>query len=108
MKQMILLLPLLLVTPIIAHAKNESSYKYGFETGFESYQCVSKNGDCDDPSSDNINTICLNKSPLMVIVSNSTACMDGYLNGWAHWCESDAKNCIIIDIPKPNYIKVSG
>jgi|SRR5215469_780408 len=53
------------------------------------------------PYSDLVNIICLNKSPLMVIVSNSTASVDGYLNGWAHWCATDAKDCVILDVPKP-------
>jgi hypothetical protein len=44
--------------------------KYGFKMGFEQYQSVKKHRD--DTSSDIINVMYLNKSHLMVIVSNST------------------------------------
>jgi hypothetical protein len=26
-------------------------------------------------------------------VTNSTACIDGYMNGWKHWCNHNAKDC---------------
>jgi hypothetical protein len=26
-------------------------------------------------------------------VTNSTACTDGYVNGWKHWCTHNAKEC---------------
>jgi hypothetical protein len=26
-------------------------------------------------------------------VTNSTACIDGYIQGWQHWCKSDLKDC---------------
>ena len=26
-------------------------------------------------------------------VTNQTACTDGYINGWKHWCRSDTKTC---------------
>jgi hypothetical protein len=29
-------------------------------------------------------------------VTNSTACMDGYVNGFKHWCQQNAKDCVDI------------
>jgi hypothetical protein len=26
-------------------------------------------------------------------VTNSTACIDGYIQGWQRWCKSDLKDC---------------
>jgi hypothetical protein len=26
-------------------------------------------------------------------VTNSTVCMDGYVNGWKHWCKENVKDC---------------
>jgi hypothetical protein len=26
-------------------------------------------------------------------VTNMTACLDGYMDGWKHWCKTDTKDC---------------
>jgi hypothetical protein len=26
-------------------------------------------------------------------IANQTACVDGYVNGWKHWCMTDMKDC---------------
>ncbi len=30
---------------------------------------------------------------LSEVVTNVTACIDGYLDGWMHFCETDGLNC---------------
>jgi hypothetical protein len=37
--------------------------------------------------------VCVN-NPVNHEVSNSTACIDGYIQGWQHWCKSDLKDCV--------------
>src|SRR5215469_4108426 len=90
-----LLLPLvLLVTPAIAHATNEGSYKFGFTVGFRDYNHCFDNGasDCSPPDNDAPLQVCVN-NPVNHEVTNSTACIDGYIQGWQRWCKSDLKDC---------------
>jgi hypothetical protein len=98
MNTIILLLPLLLlVTPVIAHATNERSYKFGFSVGFSDYNhCFDNDADaldCSPPDSSNPLAICVG-NPNNQAVTNSTACIDGYVQGWQHWCKSDTKDCV--------------
>lgn len=81
-----LLLLLVLVTPTVAHATNESSYKYGFKSGFEGYRCVITEG-CDNQDPDAVNTLCPDQT-------NSTACNDGYINGWKAYCKAYINDCL--------------
>lgn len=81
MNAIVLLLPLLLlvaITPAVAHATNESSYRYGFKQGEVIYHiCITDFGDkCLDGTQ-----VCLGH------VDNQTACIDGYVNGWDHVCD---------------------
>jgi hypothetical protein len=32
-------------------------------------------------------------NPVNHEITNSTACIDGYIQGWQHWCKSDLKDC---------------
>jgi hypothetical protein len=97
MKAIILLLPLLLlVTPAIAHATNEGSYIFGYSAGYDDYHnCFigdsTRIGDCSPPSNDEALGICVVGNQA---VTNSTACLDGYIQGWQHWCKSDTKDCV--------------
>jgi hypothetical protein len=96
MNTIILLLPLLLlVTPVIAHATNERSYKFGFSVGFSDYNhCFDNDADaldCSPPDSSNPLAICVG-NPNNQAVTNSTACIDGYVQGWQ--CKSDTKDCV--------------
>jgi hypothetical protein len=36
--------------------------------------------------------VCVN-NPVNHEVTNSTACIEGYIQGWQHWCKSDLKDC---------------
>jgi hypothetical protein len=87
------LLPLLLVamtiTPTLAYGTNESSYKFGYQRGSESGP-IFKNG-------------CLNENTEMGTyctmnnangVTNTTACQDGFFNGWKNWCSNHAVDCV--------------
>jgi hypothetical protein len=91
MQPIALLLPLLLlVTPAIAHATNEGSYRFGYSAGYDDYHnCFI--GDCSPPSNDEALGICIVGNQA---VTNSTACLDGYIQGWQHWCKSDTKDCV--------------
>ena len=98
MQTIALLLPLLLlVTPAIADATNEGSYKFGFSVGFSDYNhCFDNDADaldCSPPDNDTPLQVCVN-NPVNHEVTNSTACIDGYVQGWQHWCKSDAKDCV--------------
>jgi hypothetical protein len=80
----------------VAYGTNESSYQHGYRTAIAIYECgVIQTSDCDTPTSDDVNTVCVN-------TSNSTACMDGYLNGWSHWCSTDSKDCATLAQPRPS------
>jgi hypothetical protein len=86
-----LLLPLVLlvmVTPAIAWATNEGSYRYGYSSTFNAYKCVITD-DCDMINSDPSNG-CTHQNG----VTNVTACSDGNVDGWKAWCKTDIKDCL--------------
>ena len=96
----LLIIPLLMITPTLAFATNESSYKYGYNAAISNLTnlitvpsswntqapniCDTENG-C--PGSDDVQNYCLTGETDKV--TNSTACIDGYVNGWRHWCTED-------------------
>jgi len=57
-----LLLLLLLVTPAVAHATNEGSYKFRFIVGFNDYNhCFDNHAlDCSPPANDATLQVCVN------------------------------------------------
>ena len=73
---------------------NEKSYKFGFSAGYDDYNhCFDSDvdaQDCSPPENNDASIICSNPNNN---VTNSTACIDGYANGWKHWCMSDTKDC---------------
>jgi hypothetical protein len=98
----ILLAVVLLSAPVV-WATNESSYKYGYEAGFGTYQCRITEGGCDGPG------IATNESSIDCVSiaansggqdTNSTACQEGFVDGWTHWCTSHVNSCIQSTIPK--------
>jgi hypothetical protein len=93
---MLIVMPIavLLLIPGIVLATNERSYKFGFNLGVDDYKhCFDNDApDCSPPNNDESLTICVN-SPVNQDVTNSTACLDGYIQGWQHWCKSDIKDC---------------
>jgi hypothetical protein len=87
----ILLIPLLVITPTLVFATNNSDYKYGFKNGFEGYKCASDNPDCDFPSSESpIYDLCTKDNK----ITNMTACTDGYVNGWETFCKAHIDGCL--------------
>jgi hypothetical protein len=71
-----------------AYATNESSYKYGFKNGFTDYRCMDTEG-CGGPTNYAFDAECAGG-----VVTNSTACHDGYLDGWKSWCKSYLDDCL--------------
>lgn len=106
---MIISIAAMLLVTQAALATNESSYQWGLKAGFGTYQCRVTESGCDGPgvSSNDINTDCIGLASANSggQVTNSTACMDGFIAGYTHWCSQHAKDCIKIDAeaPKPNY-----
>jgi hypothetical protein len=95
MNAIILLVPLFLVMiPTAVWATNEGSYKFGFSVGFSDYNHCFDNDAlvCSPPANDAPLEVCVN-NPVIHEVTNSTACIDGYFQGWQHWCKSDLKDC---------------
>jgi hypothetical protein len=98
-----------------ALATNESDYKWGYWYGFGNYQCLNP-PDHTDPCSptslqdqSNMTYGCVENSIVegnMVHcyppggITNQTAYRDGFLDGWAHWCKTDAKDCD--KLPQPH------
>jgi len=77
---------------------NEHDFRYGFHWGVDDYNSSSKDNSDLDFFVDSNNDVQLcqvghdvfgNKND----VTNSTACRDGYVAGWKHWCQSDALDC---------------
>ena len=75
--------------PHNAHATNEHDYKLGYWFGFNNYNCINEfepydpgpypsqmSGECDLGKHGTIGWV----------IANSTACVDGYINGFVHWC----------------------
>ena len=86
-------IPLLAVLSLgaqLAHATNESSYQYGFKMAdfARGSGCDDTDGDCEPSAVSNCNTQSAN-------VTNQTACVDGFVNGWRSQCMSDLKLCAI-------------
>jgi len=48
--------------------------------------------DCSPPQNDAPLQVCVN-NPVNHQVTNSTPCIDGYIQDWQHWCKSDLKDC---------------
>lgn len=108
-KIIFLMLPLILlvaVTPV-AHATNESSYKWGYQQGKSEFancdifdaDCNAAPDDCQSPSHvsvKNETTGYYNSIPKYNIMTNQTACMDGYSHAWEDSCVKDGKTCVAL------------
>jgi len=74
-----------------AFANNESSYEYGFKLGRSGYQCSNFQADCDNGlSSCDVTIYSLKSTPQL---TNKTACLNGYVDGWKQWCNTDLSLC---------------
>jgi hypothetical protein len=85
----------------VAYGTNESSYQWGYKSGREGYECSNYDADCDN----GLGTCDIGAKLSYGIVTppgvphlegsvtNRTACLDGYVNGWKHWCNDDLSLC---------------
>lgn len=83
----------------VAYGTNKSSYHYGWLAGFGTYQCRITEGGCDGPgvSSNDINTDCVGLAANSGGQdTNSTACTDGFIAGFVHWCGIHQKDCVSV------------
>jgi hypothetical protein len=91
------IIPLLVIAPTLAYATNEGSYKLGYNTAFNAYKCVYTD-DCDMVGSQSpVYDLCalgVHSTIEKPTVTNTTACSDGYVNGWKAWCSSNVKDCL--------------
>jgi hypothetical protein len=82
-----------------AIATNESSYKYGYWWGFNNYNCVSEGCDVPDSYPPSTDTCEVGHHSVGItevkglVVTNTTACSHGYINGWKDWCKKDTSDC---------------
>jgi hypothetical protein len=92
----ILVLATMALTPtIVSFAKgtNESSYKYGFEQGKAEWgNCMGFGADCHDALTDCQSPVTYYKNETtehkdIPIMTNTTACIDGYIHAWNHICK---------------------
>jgi hypothetical protein len=83
----------------VAHATNESDYKYGFEMGKGEYQQCSSTHTC-TVSENLLGVECEHYtgpnfgSAPTYNVDNETACNHGYFHGWIHECLNDGGGAI--------------
>jgi hypothetical protein len=93
----------------VAYGTNESSYKFGYHTAIDNLTNLitvpppgsswSNNPNiCDTqdgcPHNDDAETYCLGDSA----VTNVTACIDDYVNGFNHWCTKRAMQTIVLTL----------
>jgi hypothetical protein len=88
------IIPLLVIAPTLAYATNEGSYKLGYNTAFNAYKCVYTD-DCDMVGSQSpVYDLCalgVHSTIEKPTVTNTTACSDGYVNGWKAWCSFECR-----------------
>jgi hypothetical protein len=83
----------------VAYGTNEGSYQWGYKSGREGYECGNYDADCDNGLGDigaklSYGIVTPPGVPhLEGSVTNRTACLDGYLNGWKNWCNDDLSLC---------------
>jgi hypothetical protein len=80
----------------VAFGTNESSYRMGFTQAATDWGCLGtpsdKPGeDCGYGYFNPTDDVCYASNPH---VDNVTACDDGYIAGYVHWCSSDQKDCV--------------
>jgi len=76
----------------VCYATNESSYQWGYKSGREGYECSNYDADCDNGlgacdigAKLSYGIVTPPGVPhLEGSVTNKTACLDEYVNGWKH------------------------
>lgn len=79
------------------YGTNEGSYKYGFNNAVSDFtNCyigwTSSEGCFLNGHYEPIAECYVGAGP--GIVTNSTACTNGYIIGWEHWCQKNTKDCV--------------
>src|SRR5215470_322617 len=91
---LLLLILGVMITPTVVNsikATDESSYLYGYKNGRQGYQCSNFQADCDNGlSSCDVTIYSLKSTPQL---TNKTACLNGYVDGWKQWCNTDLSLC---------------
>jgi hypothetical protein len=85
----------------VTYGTNESSYQWGYKSGKEGYECSNYDADCnnglgacDIGAKLSYGIVTPPGVPhLEGSVTNKTACLDGYVYGWKHWCNGDLSLC---------------
>ncbi|MGC2683922.1 MAG: hypothetical protein WA323_18845 [Candidatus Nitrosopolaris sp.] len=82
----------------VAYGTNESSYNYGFKTATYASKCLAHPSFPGDDCSRSYISPDWGCSPdseaTSNVVTNQTACNDGFVTGFVHWCASDMQGCI--------------
>ncbi|MGA9150521.1 MAG: hypothetical protein WBZ36_08080 [Candidatus Nitrosopolaris sp.] len=66
----------------LAHATNETSYKFGFQQGKIQYSQCTYRGDEDEDCQDRSSSCTGTWNNATRTVTNVTACVDGFVNDW--------------------------
>jgi hypothetical protein len=104
--QKMILAAILVLTAVIfcyqlAYGTNEGLYQWGYKSGREGYECSNYDancnnglGSCDIGAKLSYGIVTPPGVPhLEGSVTNKTACLDGYVNGWKRWCNDDLSLC---------------
>jgi hypothetical protein len=84
-----------------AHATNENSYQFGFQHGKIEYGHCTYRGDQDEYCAAGYN-VCTEDTS----VTNVTACVDGFVNGWNHICDpAQARTWPNNEVPCPTTVE---
>lgn len=90
----------------LAHATNESSYKFGFQQGKTQYSQCTYRGDEDEPCDSGYSSCTGTWNNAITIVTNVTTCIDGYIHAWNHVCNpAQAKTWPNNEVPCPSDTK---
>jgi hypothetical protein len=77
------------IASVKVRATNDSSYQYGYQEGKSGYQCSNFNADCYN----GLGTCDISKYDNAPQLTNKTSCLEGFVNGWKIWCNSDLSLC---------------
>ena len=92
----------------VVYGTNESSYKYGYKQGKDEFtNCKDSDADCTAAPDDCQSPVVWNTKNETTgyysvehrsydIMTNQTACMDGYSQGWEHSCKNNGIACVLL------------
>jgi hypothetical protein len=86
----------------LTSATNEHDYQAGSKSAVLYYTCLMKPVDdqwCDPPGPNDHINYCqglLTDTHKEWRIMNVTACVDGFISGWKHWCTTYTKDCAFV------------